>query len=79
MAPPGEVMSFVENMAADIASRGPISLKYTKEAVYKGMDLTLNQGLRLEADLYLHLHTTEDRTEGIRAFLEKRKPEFKGK
>jgi enoyl-CoA hydratase/carnithine racemase len=79
IVPSGEVMCFVKNMAADIASRGPISLKYTKEAVYKGMDLTLNQGLRLEADLYLHLHTTEDRTEGIRAFLEKRKPEFKGK
>lgn len=79
IVPSGEVMSFVKDMAADIASRGPISLKYTKEAVYKGMDLTLNQGLRLEADLYLHLHTTEDRTEGIRAFLEKRTPEFKGK
>jgi enoyl-CoA hydratase len=78
IAPYGETMSFVENMAADIASRGPISLKYTKEAVNKGMDLTLDQGLRLEADLYLHLHTTGDRTEGIRAFLEKRKPEFKG-
>jgi enoyl-CoA hydratase/carnithine racemase len=43
------------------------------------MDLTLEQGLRLEADLYFLLHTTRDRTEGIRAFQEKRSPQFEGK
>jgi 1,4-dihydroxy-2-naphthoyl-CoA synthase len=43
------------------------------------MDLTLEQGLRLEADLYLLIHTTKDRTEGIKAFREKRIPKFEGK
>ena len=43
------------------------------------MDITLEQGLRLEADLYFLLHTTHDRTEGIRAFQEKREAEFQGK
>jgi len=68
----------VESLAGTITSTAPISLRFAKEAVSKGMDLTLEQGLRLEADLYLLLHTTDDRTEGITSFLEKRPPRFKG-
>ena len=55
-----------------------LALRYVKEAVNKGSDMTLEQGLRLEADLYYLLHTTIDRIEGIRAFLKKRPTEFKG-
>jgi len=62
-----------------IAAKGPIALRYLKEAVLKGLDMTLEQGLRLEADLYFLLHTTADRTEGIKAFLEKRPPKYRGK
>ena len=67
-----------EALAKTMAAKGPIALRYIKEAVNKGLDLTLEQGLRLEADLYFLLHTTADRTEGITAFLEKRPPQFKG-
>lgn len=67
-----------EALARTIAAKGPIALRFIKEAVNKGLDLTLDQGLRLEADLYFLLHTTADRTEGITAFLKKRPPKFKG-
>jgi enoyl-CoA hydratase len=68
-----------EALAKTIAAKAPIALRYIKEAVNKGLDLTLDQGLRLEADLYFLLHTTGDRMEGISAFLKKRPPRFKGK
>lgn len=74
----GEEISTVMKMAHEMARKSPISLEYCKEAIYKGMDLTLEQGLHLEANLYFLMHTTKDREEGIKAFKEKRKPEFKG-
>jgi enoyl-CoA hydratase/carnithine racemase len=69
----------VESLAANLAGKAPLAVKYANEAVNKGLDLTLEQGLRLEADLYFLLHTTADRTEGIQSFLQKRKPEYKGR
>jgi enoyl-CoA hydratase/carnithine racemase len=54
-----------------MAVKAPVSLRYIKEAINKGLDLTMEQGLRLEADLYFLLHTTGDRTEGIKAFSRK--------
>jgi enoyl-CoA hydratase/carnithine racemase len=61
-----------------VTAKGPIALKYAKEAVLQGQDMTLEQGLRLEADLYFILQTTRDRTEGIKAFQKKRKAKYKG-
>ncbi len=79
VVPQSELIDNVMAMARTMAAKAPISLRYVKEAVNKGMDLTLDQGIRLEVDLYFLIHTTEDRTEGIRAFQQKRKPVFKGK
>jgi enoyl-CoA hydratase len=76
--PPEKLAAEAETLARTIAGKGPVALRFAKEAVNKGLDLTLEQGLRLEADLYFLLHTTADRTEGIKSFLDKRTPEFKG-
>lgn len=76
--PAESLMPEVEALAKAMAAKAPVSLRYIKEAINKGLDLTMEQGLRLEADLYFLLHTTGDRTEGIKAFQQKRTPEFKG-
>ena len=77
--PPDELMTVVMDLARNMAAKSPVSLAYVKEAIHKGMDLTLEHGLGLEADLYYLIHTTGDRTEGIKAFREKRPPQFMGK
>jgi enoyl-CoA hydratase/carnithine racemase len=64
--------------AQTMAAKGPLALRYAKEAIGAGMDLSMAQGLRLEADLYFLLHTSRDRREGIQAFQHKRKAEFEG-
>ena len=74
-----DLQTTVLNMAVKMAGKGPVSLQYVKEAVCSGMELTLAQGLWLEADLYFLLHTTRDRNEGVRAFQEKRRANFMGK
>lgn len=79
VVPLKELMPLAKSMAQTMASQSPLALSFAKEAINKGIDLTLEQGLRLEADLYFLLHTTEDRTEGVKAFREKRSPKFQGK
>jgi enoyl-CoA hydratase/carnithine racemase len=78
VVPRGELDREARKLAETIAAKGPIALRYLKEAIIKGMDMTLEQGLRLEADLYFLLHTTADRSEGITAFRDKREPDFRG-
>lgn len=65
-------------LAAAILAGGPVAAGYVKEAVYQGMDLSLAQGLRLEADLSILLHGMADRAEWIASFKERRKPRFSG-
>jgi enoyl-CoA hydratase len=65
-------------LAESILAGGPIAARYAKEAVSQGMDLTLDQGLRLEADLNVLLQSTTDRAEGLGSFLDKRPPKYTG-
>jgi enoyl-CoA hydratase/carnithine racemase len=77
--PPEDVMKKALELARDMSSKAPISMRFVREAIYKGMDLTLDQGLRMEGDLYLLLHSTQDRVHGIESFKKKQKPSFQGK
>lgn len=73
-----DLMTTVRQVAEAMASGAPIASRYAKEAVLQGLDITLEQGLRLEADLNILLHSTADRSEGIRSFLAKDSPKFRG-
>lgn len=66
-------------LAKSIAERAPIALRFAKEAVRRSGDLALADGASLEHDLYALLQTTDDRREGVRAFLDKRTPRFAGR
>jgi enoyl-CoA hydratase len=79
VAPPAKVLAEANAIAARIAERGPLATGYAKEAVNRGIDMPLEQALRFETDLTVLLQTTEDRAEGVQAFIEKRKPRFKGR
>ena len=68
----------VETTMRAIAANAPISLREAKRAVDTGMDVNLENGLKIERDAYNVTLATEDRNEGLRAFAEKRKPNFRG-
>lgn len=68
----------LETLLEPLRDAAPLALSYVKEAVHHGMELSLVDGLRLEADLAVLLQSTRDRAEGISAFLERRKPRFEG-
>ena len=66
-------------LARAAAALAPVAARYAKEAVRAAADLSLADGLRLEADLSILLHSTQDRAEGIRSFIERRSPRFEGR
>lgn len=72
-----ELYPKADEMAKKIASRGPIAVRYAKEAINRGIELTLDEGLALESKLAWLVAKTEDAAEGVRALMEKRSPQFK--
>ncbi len=77
--PSGELEAETMKLAEKIAEKAPIALQLSKEAVKFASRSNLDEGLRREVDLFAICFSTEDKKEGVSAFLEKRKPEFKGK
>jgi enoyl-CoA hydratase len=74
-----ELIPRAEAVAAKIIANAPLAVQYAMEAVNKGVEMTLPEGLYLEATLFGVSCATEDKKEGTSAFLEKRQPQFKGK
>ncbi len=79
VVPQGELISRAEAIAKKIIANAPLAVQYAMEAVNKGMEMTLAEGLFLEATLFGVCCATEDKKEGTTAFLEKRAAQFKGK
>jgi enoyl-CoA hydratase len=79
VVPAAELMAEAKKLAATLAAKAPIAIRYILDAVDKGVEMPFAQAQVFEATLFGLVASTEDMREGTRAFLEKRKAEFKGK
>lgn len=76
--PQGELLDATLATARRIAGNAPISVKQAKQSIHRGLQMSLADGLAFEIECYNRMVSTEDRHEGVRAFNEKRKPNFRG-
>jgi enoyl-CoA hydratase len=79
VVPKEAYLSEALKVAGEIASKSPVAVRLAKMAVNKAFEMGLKDGIDFERELFYLLFASEDKAEGMRAFLEKRKPEFKGK
>ncbi len=79
VVPQVELMPYVKELAMKLATKPPLALKLAKNAVHTGLNMSLNDGIEYENKLFAIVCGSEDKQEGVRAFLEKRRPDFKGR
>ena len=79
VVPPGQALAAAREMAAQILVNGPIACSFVLDAIHRGLEMPLEEGLFLEATLFGLCAATSDMKEGMTAFLEKRKASFTGK
>ena len=77
--PPEDLLEATLTIAGRIANNGPISVRQAKQAIHRGLQMSLADGLTFEIEAYNRLIPTADRREGVLAFNERRKPNFQGK
>ena len=79
VVPPDLCLEEAKRLAREVAARPPLAVRLAKEAVLQAFETTLEGGLQFERKCFHLLSSTEDKREGIRAFLEKRSPKFSGR
>ena len=79
VVPPGQALAAAREMAAQILANGPVACAFVLDAIHRGLEMPLEEGLFLEATLFGLCAATSDMKEGMTAFLEKRKASFTGK
>ncbi|HLU26566.1 MAG TPA: enoyl-CoA hydratase-related protein [Longimicrobiales bacterium] len=79
VVPDEELVPYTRKLAEAIAAHSPVALRVAKDAVRAALSMPLDEGLRYERELFITAFSSEDRVEGVRAFLEKRAPEFRGR
>jgi enoyl-CoA hydratase len=79
LANPADVLREAQSLASEISQLAPLAIRACLKVVRLGLELSFEDGLALETELFASLFATEDVREGTRAFLEKRSPVFKGK
>jgi enoyl-CoA hydratase len=78
VVPPAELLLAAQELAQKLAAQAPLAIAAIKRAVHKGLDRPIEEALEAERKEFAEIRFTDDAIEGITAFLEKRKPEFKG-
>ena len=79
VVPAAGLLSDAKALAAELAGKAPIAVQYIIEAVNRGLEVSFDKGQFLEATLFGLVASTDDMREGTKAFLEKRKPDFRGR
>lgn len=75
----GSCLEEARKLAIEISEKSPLAVKLAKEAILKAQECNLKEGIEFERKCFFLLFSSEDQKEGMNAFLEKRKPDFKGR
>jgi enoyl-CoA hydratase len=79
VVPSDQLMKEVQRLSEKIMTKAPLAVRAAKQAINRSWALPLEEGLDLENNLWANLFATEDKNEGVKAFLEKRTPSFRGR